>query len=269
MMNDTISIQERLCSAFCGELVVRKIPIGYAVGTSFQGMNDDPVGFYIQGPDKKGNYRIMDDALMIPTLESLGAELSSNATRKQAFESLLEMHNVIFDERTGELLTDYVNDSELPGRAIKFLSFMLRVQDLAFMSQDRATSTFKEDAKRRIEQAVQGRAEVISENFIVDSRLSEWPADMGIIAANRPPVAIFLSQTDSHVFEALLLQAYAAQENIPVSVVALLERANSISSKTLARANNHLDTVPIFSGSEIEAVNRIQKEAFGGFGLVH
>jgi len=268
-MSNEHSIQERLCSAFCNELSVRKVPIGYAVGTSFQGMNDDLVGFYIQGPNNRGSYRIVDNALLVPTLESMGAEVSSNATRKQAFESLLESHDVQFDEQTGELLTDYVSDVDLPDRAIKFLSFMLRVQDLVFMSQDRAASTFKEDAKRQIEESLKGRAEVVSNDFIVDDRLSEWPADMGIRAANRAPVAIFLSQTDAHVFEALLLQAYALQENIPCSVVALLERNNSISVKTLTRAANHLDALPIFRGSETEAVNRIRREALGTFDSVH
>jgi len=256
-----MNIKEQLCETFCGALTVNRIPAGYAVGTGHSGMDGDPVGFYVIGPGADGKYQLQDDGLYVPAIEAAGADLA-NTTRLAAFDSLRDEYSVDFDEETSELKTERVTDDQLGTTALRFLAFLLRLQDLILMSTERAASTFKEEATKMLRHVIGDRAS-IAERFIVSPELEEIPADLGIVVEGRPPLALFFGLSESRIFEALLLQAYADKSNVKVSVVALLESESSISKKMRQRAANHLDATPVFRGDELAACARIAREAFG------
>jgi len=254
-----MDIKQEICKAFCGALSVREVPAGLAVGTGYAGMSGDAIGFYIVGPNTSGKYTIEDNGLLIPAIESEGAELT-NKTRREAFNSLLEDYSVQFDDDSGELKTGPVSSSEVPLAALRFTAFLLRVQDLVLMSVERAASTFKEDATRLITELASNRVK-IEHDFVIHEKLKEFPADLGLIPRDGQPVALFFGISDAKVLEALLLQSYAANQGIPCSVVAMLETESAISKKTRQRAHNHLDTVPYFREDERAACVRVLKEA--------
>lgn len=253
------SIKEKICGAFCNALAVREVPAGLAIGTGHEGMSGDPIGFYIVGPDPGGKYTLEDNGLLIPAIEAEGADLS-NKTRREAFASLLEEYSVGFDEDSGELKTDPISAAQVPSAALRFVAFLLRIQDLVLMSVERAASTFREDAIRILREQAKDRVEIV-EGFVVHERLKEYPADIGFRVANSRPLALYFGVSDTKVLEALLLQAYADKENIACSVMVMLENENSVSKKTRQRAQNHLDGVPIFRGDEESACRRVLKEA--------
>ena len=254
-----MDIKADLCEAFCGALAVSRVPAGFAVGTGHIDADGDAVGFYVVGPDANGKYQIQDDGLSIETIEASGADLA-NKTRKAAFDTLLDEYDVEYDDGSGELTLGPVGGAQVGPAALRFLAFLLRVQDLVLMSAERAASTFKEDAIKMITDLVAGRAQVI-EDFVLASDLGEIPADLGIVATGKPPVAIFFGVTESRVLEALLLQAYADKAGVPCAVIAMLETEPSISKKMRQRAANHLEAVPIFRGEELAACMRVVREA--------
>lgn len=256
-----MNLQDDLCAAFCGALKVSKVPAGYAVSTGHQGMDGDPVGFYVVGPDARGEYRVQDDGMYMTLVESSGGDLS-NKTRLAAFNVLREEYAVEFDKRSNELRTATVAEGQIGSVALRFLAFLLRIQDLVLMSNERAASTFREEATKLLREVVGDRGRVI-EGYTVDPRISDVPADLGIISEGRPPVAVFFILSDNRLLEALLLQAYAEKEHVPCTVMAMLETDASLSSKMNQRAANHLDGVPIFRGDERAACERIAKAAFG------
>tara|TARA_R110002110_G_scaffold415748_1_gene654846 strand:+ start:84265 stop:85056 length:792 start_codon:yes stop_codon:yes gene_type:complete len=257
----TMDIQQLLCDEFCGALTVRKVPVGYAVGTGYDGPEGDPLGFFVVGPDASGKFRVEDDGLSIALIESHGVDLSSK-TRGEAFRSLMDEYNVLFDDDTGELGTEPILESQLANVAMRFVAFLLRVQDLVLLSQERVASTFREDATNLIREKIGSRAEILEEH-IINQELGEYAADIAIYAPGRPPVALFFGTSDAHIYEALLLQSYAENKEIPCSVVTMIETQRSISQKAFVRANNHLDAVPIFRGTEDDAIGRLSKEVFG------
>lgn len=263
-----MNLQEKLCNEFCGGLVVREVPIGFAVGTSYQAPDGDHVGFYIERMKNSSLFRIVDNALSVTTLEALGAEVEENATRKEVFETLLEQYGVEFDSETGELSTPAMEETSVPHAALQFLAFMLRVQDIAFMSFERAASTFREDALSILKEVVGNRAEVVEDSFVLES-LEEFPADAGIRAPGKPPVALFFGSSDNKVNEAMLLQAWALNAGISCSIVALIESEKKISSRVRQRANNHLDAVPVFEENKYQSIVRVATEAFGQGFLRH
>ena len=256
-----MNIKNDLCEAFCGSLTVNEMPKGYAVGSGHEGLDGDLIGFYIFGPNDEGKYRIQDDGLYMNAIESAGGDTGIK-TRLTVFNGLCEEYGVEREEDSGELVTPYVQVKEIGASALRFLAFLLRVQDLVWMSSERAANTFREDATKLIIEMVGGRAKVMTD-YAVSAALREVPADLGIVADGRPPVAVFFGLSDVRMMEALLLQSYAQQAKQECSVIALLETEGSVSAKMRQRANNHLTAVPNFRGEERAACARIAREALG------
>lgn len=256
-----MNVKESLCHAFCDAVTVRAVPAGLAIGTNYEGLGGDPIGLYVIGPDALGSYRIQDDGASVPILESLGADFGNKA-RRQAFQELLAAYNVEFDEDSGELRASSADAENVAPTVLRFLAFMLRLQDLVFMAEERAANTFREDALRELRSVIGDRAK-LAQNYVVSSELSEFPADVGILVEGREPVALFWGVSEAKVYEALLLQAYAQAHSVPCSVVAMLESQSSISAKMHQRAQNHLDATPIFRGAQREAVIRVARQALG------
>lgn len=260
-------MKQEICKAFCNSITVRDVPAGLALSTTVASINGDPIGLYVVGPLDDGRYRLEDSGLIMPSLFAMGADIE-NETRRQAFDEMLAEYNASFDEDTMEIVSDPLVMSDVPAAAIRFVSLLLRVSDLALMAHDKAASTFKNDARSRLIARIAQSAD-IQEGGALSDDLAEWEPDLVIRAPDREPVALFLVQTDHRAMEAMLLKADVDRANSPGSVVALLERENSISKKTRIRAHNRLDAVPIFDGDEASAINRIATEALGRRGVLH
>ncbi|BAI96002.1 hypothetical protein Sj15T_03350 [Sphingobium sp. TA15] len=263
-------MKEALCQAFCGDLKLTDVPVGYAVTTTFRRDDGDSVAFYlVRDPTRPDIYRIEDDGTTIPFLEASGVELSTD-TRSNAFQSLLESHDVEFDEDEMLLHTASLNQSELPKAAMRFLSFMLRINDFLLLTKDKVVSTFKEDAVNQILDRLEGKA-TIDLDKPVGRHLSDTIPDMVIRANNRPPVALFFGTSAQRVNDAIFLQMQALYEvKEAVQVIALLERENVIGHDLRRRAANRLAALPIYRGDETTAINRIEREAIGStLGAVH
>lgn len=258
-----VGVKAELCQAFCGDLKLTDVPVGYAVTTTFRRDDGDSVAFYlVRDKTRPGIYRIEDDGTTIPFLESAGVEFATE-TRADAFASLLEAHGVDFDEDEMLLHTASMVESELPKAAMRFLSFMLRINDFLLLTKDRVASTFKQDAATRIIEKLGDRA-VVEQDVAVSNDLSDTIPDMVIRAPNRNPVAVFFGSSAQRVNDAIFLQMQALYEvHEDVEVVALLESEGVIGRDLRRRASNRLTALPIFRGDEPTAIARIEREALG------
>lgn len=238
-------------------LSVTKVPAGFAVGTGQEGLDGDRIGFYIVGPDAKGQYVAQDDGLTLSMLEGMGVDLS-NKVRKGMLSELREQYGVRVDD--GDLKSAAVAAADVGQAAIRFMSFMLRVQDLMLTTTERAASTFKEDATKLLQEMAPPGA-LISSNFIVTPKASLYPADIGIQIPGSRPIALFFAVSEKHVLEALLLQSIVEKNHVPCSIIAMLENEDSLTKMARARASNHLDAVPYFREDPQAAIERVFKEA--------
>ena len=258
---------QQLCEAFCDSISVRTVPAGLAISTTVASIDGDPIGFYVRGPMQDGRYRIEDSGLLIPRLHALGADFE-NETRRDTFYGLLNEYGASYDEDSFELVSEAVIKSEVPGASLRFVTLLLRVGDLEFMAQEKAASTFKHDAAAQIKRLIGQRA-TIRESEPVSTDLSDWEPDMVLEAQGRDPVGVFFVQTDTRILEAMLLHTESLQKGIPASVVALLEKENSVSRKSGLKARNRLDAVPVYEGDESVAIGRVIREAVGREQYVH
>jgi hypothetical protein len=258
--------KEELCKAFCNDLHVRTVPAGLAITTAFSSADGDRIGFYVVQRDDK--FRIEDDGVTLPFLEGSGLDFSSG-TRGEALRELQKEYGVAIDEQSQEFFIDRLDEREVPGAALKFVAFSLRVRDFMLMTEFRVATTFREDAARLLREAVSGKAS-FEENATITPKLADFTADFVLRAPSRAPVAVYLGISDNRILEALFMQMRARYEvEEPVSIVALLEQRRSLSSKVLQQAMNRLDAVTEFRGDEIAAVERIVRTAIGDSHVRH
>jgi hypothetical protein len=262
-------MKDKLCKAFCDDLAVHSLPSGVtAVSTAFIGPDNDPIGFYVVKNENTGRFRIEDDGRTLPTLEASGVDFRSG-TRGDALTDLLGEYGVRLDDDTLEFGIDGLTEDAIPAAAMKFVAFSLRVRDFLLMTEFRVASTFREDAKRLLSQAVGDRA-TMSENAVISPTLSDFPADFVLRAPSRPPVAVYLGTSEARILEALFMQMRARYEvREECAVIALLERAQRISAKVRQQATNRLAAVTEFRGDEAAAIQRIVLEATGTPDVIH
>ena len=263
-------MKEEICRAFCDSISVRTVPAGLALSTTTASINGDPIGFYAIGPLDDGRYRLEDSGQIVPFLYAVGADLE-NEMRRETFDAILAEGSSVLDTETLEIVSEPILQSDLPSAAVRFVSLLLRVGELANLTQERVANTFKHDATNRVAERlakIASDVKVRTDGSLSES-LADWEPDLVIETEDRSPVALFLIQTDHRALEARLLQADADRNSVPVSVVGLLERESSVGRKTKVRLNNRLDAVPIFGGDEESAINRVAIEALGRQKVLH
>ncbi|GAA0560193.1 DUF1828 domain-containing protein [Rhizomicrobium electricum] len=254
-------MKRELCKAFCEQLNVRAVKAGLAISTGFTLSDLEPLGFYVTGPDNMGRFRIEDDGTTMPMIEAAGIDLESK-TRKEALDQLLGEYGASYDADSGELKSLSMPEDEIPAAALKFVSLLLRLQDLILLTPERASSSFREDAIKAIRTVLGDRAVILEDTAI--SPEVEFPADLIIQAAGREKVAVFLAMSEQRVLEAVVAQmAVTYETETPCSVVALLDRDSTVSRKLRQKASNRLTAMPIFEGDEKAAVQRIEREVLG------
>lgn len=262
-------MKNELCRAFCDEISVKDVPLGLAVSTAFRRSDGDAVGFYVvRDQVRVGLSRLEDDGTTVPYLEACGVDFDTQ-TRATAFHELLAEYGAEYDEDEAVIRTRAMREEDLPRAAMRFVALLLRLSDFLLLRQEHVESAFKEDAAKRIKELIGDRAR-IEEGEPVSPRLKEVEPDLVIRANGRNPVAVFLANSSQRVNDAIFLQMAALYEaKQPVSVIALLEKESSISRELRQRAANRLTTVPVFTGDEEAAIQRIEREVVGTDRTIH
>jgi hypothetical protein len=252
-------VKEQLCRAFCDDITVRELPFGMAVSTGFSFPDGDRIGFYVKR-EAGGLFELQDSGLVFPGLEAGGLDLS-NKSRAEAFADLQAEYGVTLDDDDREFRLSRVTEGDLPSAALRFISFMLRVNDLLLLSEDRVASTFRLDVQRMLNEQI-GSSAIIAESSPISPELADFIPDFVVRHAGKPPVAIFLGTSDVRVLEALYVQMRAEhEEHLDVAILALLEREKSITAKVRQQATNRLSGVLHFRGDEAGAIGRVAKLA--------
>jgi hypothetical protein len=255
-------MKDELCQAFCDNLQVRQVPAGLAVSTGFLSSTGDRIGFYVRQKGDAG-FRVEDNGFVLPSLEASGLSFQKSASRAGAMNALLSQYGVSIDQGSRSFAIDGIQQADLPAAAMRFVAFILRVEDFALMSETRVSGTFREDVARMLSESIGGRAK-IEQRVAIGPALPDFTADFVIKAANRKPVGVFLGTSDARILEAVIVQMRAIHEvKYDCSIVALLESGRSITANVRRNATNRLAAVTEYRGDEVASIQRIVHEAIG------
>lgn len=264
------SYKDTLCQAFCGDISIREVPVGLAVSTGFKREDGDAVGFYVvYDPDDASVARLEDDGLTVPYLDASGVDLGEGP-RAEAFVSLMAEYGVELDESENVLQTSFLPVERLARESMRFVAFLLRMQDFLLVTREQVEETFRADVIRAISSRFSDRADIATDEILVPE-LKDYPADVVMRVDTHDPLALFIATSDNKALEALILWMqvhYVTHTACRVMMVLETAKPARIKERTLARAMNSFP-VAVFRGQEEPSLDAIERQMFGDDRRVH
>lgn len=253
-----MSLERQICEALCKGFTVRSVPAGFAIASPFDWFTGDKMIFYAR--TRGALVRFEDSGGTLFELEGAGVDLSS-ATRLETLRDLTREYGITYDEEESAFFTEYVRVEEAGLSAIKFMSFLHRVQDLLFTVRTRVASTFKEDLIAAIEERFEGEAAVLINEAPVAS-LPYYVADVVVKHPSGKVAAIFPATTEEKALVATLFAKEVELKNIADVVPFLVfEQMNTakITRDTQARAMNSELQLATWEGGKIQVLDKIDR----------
>jgi hypothetical protein len=254
-------IHQALCEAFCSDVLVTPVPIGFAVRTPHLKPDGDFAAFYLRKEEGSADrYRIEDDGCTVADLEASGFDLDKE-TRLEAFTDLLAEHKVRFDDRDVLLATEYMPASSLPKAAISFSYFMARIPDLLLLVGNRVRKSFKEDLAEIIEQQFADSCEILY-NSPIDKAHRDYIVDFVIRAPDGRILAVFAGSSELKALESLLFwEQIKTGDYSNVKPMIVLEEAKpvAIKDRTLSRVMNSGLVLATLDGDVINVGEKLKR----------
>lgn len=254
------TLKRKLCNMFCGAIDVRPVPSGYAISSAFEDQSGDQISFYLTETDD--GFQAEDDGSYLSHLIAKEIQIDQGM-RGHLLDSILHQADAYWDRSTYEIKSKPFSENEISRRLVDFISSLIRVRDLEFMTREVVRSTFKEDAAQAIRNRFSDVAN-LNEDEAVDPDFAEFPADMIIkpTAQLHPRSgAVYFVNSPDKLNEALLLHMdLQLHHKDNVEVFALLEDMRIVNPKKFQRAQNRALSMPIFKGDEDSAIGFIARK---------
>lgn len=240
------ALGETLCSAFCADIKPHVIDGYIAVPLPLAGRDGDGITAFLDR--SAGGWRISD---MGETLMRLSYEHDVNAilsgTRRELYQSILKENGVNDDD--GEITVDVPVDKLISG-LFSIGQAASRIGDLSFWTRTRTESTFFEDLKARMFEAVP--ADSISMGYVVDGipEPESYPVDFYVSGGPRPLYVFGVNNQERARLATITIQHLRAYSG-SFDAVAALSKLDDVPKRDLNRlmyAAN--DTIPSIDDSK-------------------
>ena len=252
-----MSLKSELCQAFCDGLIVRSVPIGFAISTPVTWFSGDRISFFarVEG----GRARFEDSGSLLFDLEGQGVDLGSG-TRSETLSNLLDELGVVYSEEDGVFCTEWVSRDSLAKFLSPFLTFLTRVQDLLFLNRETVKSTFKEDLIAALEEKFSEDKVSVSEPII--PALPHYTVDIVVRSKSGKIAAIFPAVNDVSVLRAVLFsleaQKHGVENVVPFLIYENMDRG-AITQQSREIAVNSDLTPAVWSGGREEVLNKVER----------
>lgn len=252
--------KDDICNAFCGQIIVRDVPVGLAVQTPFALQDGDLLGFYVVKSSEGDEFRLEDSGHLVPMIEAGGANLETG-TRAKEFRALLDEYGAEYDSDSMEICSGFMAAEEIPAAAVQFVAMLLRVQDLQLLRADVVENTFKDDVKAAISNML-GDVADIEFDAPPAPELADYSADIVLRSKKTgATAAVYLGTTEGHVSEAVSAWLEAQLKSCGVKISMLCETEKPpVTHKLMRRATNRLDSVSYFRDDETAAIEKIARQ---------
>jgi hypothetical protein len=237
---------------------VRSVPKGFAIVSPFKWLEDEPLVFY--AVENSGKLRLEDSGASLLYLEDIAGDLSTDI-RMETIRELATQHGVTFDEDAVTFSTQWFDEAEAGRGVIDFLSFMNRLQDLQFLSRERAENAFREDLIANINEHF-GAGYKVNERQEISPDKGGYIADVLVQSDAGRSVAVYAATAEVKVLEALLAAELVKRESLYslTPVLVFEDYINStISKKNRRRSmNNEVLKIADWSGGKEEIIEKIE-----------
>lgn len=254
-------IEAALCDAFCSEVRVTPIPVGFAVRAPHIRRSGDFVSFYLRRhPELDDHFRVEDDGCTVADLEAAGLDLDKES-RFEAFVDLLAQHDARYSEKEVLISTDYMPLHQATKAAVSFSYLSARLEDLLLLVESRVQRSFKEDLAELIDQQF-GQECQISRNAPIDREHADYIVDFVIRAPTGQVLAVFAGSSELKALESLLFweQVKSGDYASLRSMIVLEEtKPKAIKDRTLSRVMNSGLVLATLEGGMLNVGEKIRR----------
>jgi Domain of unknown function DUF1828 len=251
-----------ICRAFCRNIALHSVPIGYVLRTPFRRNDGDPLTVYIRRDETtpEERFRLEDDGQTIGFLETSGIDFDTDS-RLSALAEILKEYDAHYDEENVLIHTGYFHTAEIPQACVRFSALLLRLNDLLLLAPGRIRHSFREDL---IELAKQQFGEAaIHLNAALNPAMKDYPIDILVKSDDGRSLAIYAATSESKALEALLFTRECKDKHITnVRSMLVLEnpKPQDIRNRTLSRVMNSDILLASMEGEAI-AIKRKMEES--------
>ncbi len=253
-----MNMKQQICEAFCAGISVRPVPIGFAIATPFPWLTGDNIVVYARIDGER--VRLEDGGSTVFDLETAGVDLSTT-TRLEIIDSLGKEYGVLYEQTDVIFHTGWAPIEDAGQIAVRFVSFMQRMQDLVFTTRERAASTFREDLVEALRIRFRDDASIDIGEAPVES-LKYYTVDIVVRHKNGKTAAIFPGTTEQKALEAVLFAKEIELKNIKNVVPFLIfERMDSskVNKDTRAKALNSELQLAAWDGGALDVIDKVEK----------
>lgn len=233
------------------------MPLGYAIRTPFTWLHGEPLVVFGEVAD--GMVRMRDAGDTLAILEDVAGDLTSD-TKMDAMRSIASDHGVVFDDGKSLFYSEWSDEDRLGDAAVRFMSFLNRLQDLSLLSRETVRNAFKDELVEAVQARFGGRFHVGVRDAVSDDH-KEYTADI-IIKTAQKQAAIYAATSEVNVLEALLTdQVFGGGGDIETVPFVIFEDLlqSKVSAKTRRRAMNsaRLHTAD-WAGGKDDVIDKIE-----------
>jgi len=258
-----MNLQEKICEALCGGFSVRSVPIGFAIASPFDWFTGDKMIFYAR--TRGSQIRFEDSGSTVFDLEGAGVDFSS-PTRVESLKEICAESRVTFDEDECLFTSEWVDGKQIGLEAVRFMSFMVRVQDMLLTIRARVNNTFRDDLIAAVKERFGNEARVETSEAPVDE-LSYYVVDIVIRHKSGKIAAIFPATSEEKALESVLfakeLELQHIDNVIPFLVFEKADGGTKIRSNTRSKALNSELKLASWDGGKMDVMEKIAKSVAG------
>lgn len=258
--------KDALCRAFCADVDVNAVPIGFVVRTPFTRPDGDFVSFYIREDRATGQCRLEDDGSTIAFLEANGLDLDLDS-RRELLADLLREYDCVYDEDEVLIHTRPMSERDIPRASLQFSALILRLQDLLFATPRRVFRHFRDDLGDLIE-AHFSSGFTVERNGQLSEDAADYVADFVIRRAGGSALAVFAGSSEMRALEALLFWRETRERaltNVRSMIVLERPKPQNIKDRTLSRVLNSGLILATYEHEQASLVQKIRDT----IGMVH
>ncbi|AWC25623.1 hypothetical protein CO731_05122 [Aminobacter sp. MSH1] len=231
--------------------------MGLAIATSVLWLNGDRLAFYVR---QKGDLvRLEDSGSSLFDLETSGVDTSTPA-RMELIQALCMEYGVLLDIDEAQFQTDWLPADSVGVAAIRFLSFLTRLQDLTFTTKERTAKTFRDDLISALKKEFGDEATITTGEAPIPA-LAYYTVDIVIKHRDGRTAAIFPGIGEQKALEAILFAKEIELKKISGIVPFLIieEAGSKISKQTKAKALNSELAMAAWDGGERDVLDKVRR----------